>query len=314
MKKRVLSLLLTMLLLILSLIVVPVSAARSNPAASCVGDADNDGEVTILDATAIQRMLASLSVNSFSETAADTDGDGVITILDATVIQRWLAALPSPMDNVPPNNEVLYARAVLDAMTADEDEIMPLVNISKDDENVIWDGDRVLLLFMHKYPDSYPAGKDIELQWGNVWCVSAEECYRWIKNNGDGVTNWTERLHQVLGMPTSKEYTTLTAIWVDADLVYRPAFVTDPTAGMQTVYQPTGDEKFDAMYQAWFDDNVNWSYYESAYPWTRLGYTYDWADNGVEYGFSEFIIFSGAPATVEFTYTVDEFVAFAKTR
>lgn len=212
------------------------------------------------------------------------------------------------------SNDQLYDRAVRDAKNADEDEIMPLVNISKDDENVIWseDGKRVLVTFMHKYPDSYPAGEDITLQWGNVWCVSAGEMVKWIKNNGDGVTDWTERLHQVLGMPTSKDYTTITAMWVDADLLYRPAYVTDPTAEMKTVYQPTGDEEFDNMYKAWFDSNIILSYYDGAYPWTRLGYTYDWADNGTEYGLSEFLIFSGADATVANTYSIEDFVNFAK--
>lgn len=60
------------------------------------GDADGDGEVTILDATAIQRTLASLPVDSFNEIAADVDGDGEVTIIDATFTQRWLADLPCP--------------------------------------------------------------------------------------------------------------------------------------------------------------------------------------------------------------------------
>lgn len=55
------------------------------------GDADNDGKVTVLDATAIQRKLAALSVSSFNEKAADVDGNG-LDILDATSIQRWLAS------------------------------------------------------------------------------------------------------------------------------------------------------------------------------------------------------------------------------
>ena len=58
-----------------------------------LGDADDDGEVTILDATTIQRTLASLPVESFNEAAADADGDGEVTILDATSIQRYLAGL-----------------------------------------------------------------------------------------------------------------------------------------------------------------------------------------------------------------------------
>lgn len=55
-----------------------------------IGDADGDGKVTILDATAIQRRLAALNVASFSEKGADVDGDGV-NIMDATRIQRYLA-------------------------------------------------------------------------------------------------------------------------------------------------------------------------------------------------------------------------------
>ena len=60
-----------------------------------IGDSDCDGQITILDATYIQRRLANLPVDLFDETAADTDGDGNLTILDATVIQRYLVNLPS---------------------------------------------------------------------------------------------------------------------------------------------------------------------------------------------------------------------------
>ena len=177
---------------------------------------------------------------------------------------------------------------------------------------MLWseDGKKVLVAFVHKYPDSYPDGEDINLKWGNVWCVSAGELYSWIKDHD--AENWTNRLHQVMGMPYSKGYTTVTAMWVDSDLLYRPAYVTDPTAEMKTTYQPTGDEGFDTMYKAWFDSNIIWSYYDNAYPWTRLGYTYDWADNGTKYGLSEFLIFSGAGATVEYTYSIEDFVTFAK--
>ncbi len=61
----------------------------------CLGDVDGDGEVTILDATAIQRHLASVPTFAYNENTADTDGDDDVTILDATYIQRWLANLPT---------------------------------------------------------------------------------------------------------------------------------------------------------------------------------------------------------------------------
>ena len=63
---------------------------------SCrLGDADNDDDVTVMDATAIQRHIAELPTKSFSTIQADADEDGDITVMDATAIQRYLADLPT---------------------------------------------------------------------------------------------------------------------------------------------------------------------------------------------------------------------------
>ena len=68
--------------------VIPCAAADSY----ILGDADGDGEVTIMDATCIQRCLAELSVTgNFSRYAADLNRSGDIDITEATGIQRWLA-------------------------------------------------------------------------------------------------------------------------------------------------------------------------------------------------------------------------------
>ena len=60
-----------------------------------LGDSDMDKNVTILDATAIQKLLAKLDTGKFSEYSADADEDLTISILDATYIQKWLAKLRS---------------------------------------------------------------------------------------------------------------------------------------------------------------------------------------------------------------------------
>ena len=59
-----------------------------------IGDVDGDNEVTILDATALQRRLADIPTKSYNEKAADVDGEAGVSILDATAIQRWLAGFP----------------------------------------------------------------------------------------------------------------------------------------------------------------------------------------------------------------------------
>ena len=66
------------------------------PESTILGDVDGDGEVTIIDATYIQRHLASIPIPFvLDEAIADTDEDGLVSIMDATYIQRWIASLPS---------------------------------------------------------------------------------------------------------------------------------------------------------------------------------------------------------------------------
>ena len=63
-------------------------------AAYILGDADDSGEVSILDATVIQRYLAAFTVGAFDLDAANVTGR-TVSALDATVIQRYLAGFVS---------------------------------------------------------------------------------------------------------------------------------------------------------------------------------------------------------------------------
>ena len=204
-------------MLILSAAPSLTAAAAEKKTAWVKGDANGDGAVSISDVTCIQNYLADLPVGIVLD-AADVTGDGEIAVTDVTNIQYFLAGLPSSLDSKLSNDE-LYELSVRDAVFADEDEIMPPVNISKDDDRVIWDGDKVLVTITHKYPDSYPAGEEVELKWGDAWCVSAGEMYSRVKES-EGVTDWTERFHQVLGVPTSKNYNTVTGNTVTYQTVY----------------------------------------------------------------------------------------------
>lgn len=56
------------------------------------GDADEDGKLTVLDATMVQRYLAD-SKEAVNMANSDMNYDGKVTILDATAIQRNLAGL-----------------------------------------------------------------------------------------------------------------------------------------------------------------------------------------------------------------------------
>ena len=83
--------------IVLLLLLCAVVMAAALPAAAeesyIRGDADRDGEVTVVDAAVIQRHLASLIGEEYIDlAAADVSGDG-IDITDATSIQRYLASM-----------------------------------------------------------------------------------------------------------------------------------------------------------------------------------------------------------------------------
>ena len=62
-----------------------------------LGDVDSDSKVTVIDATYIQKQLASISLPfSIIKKVADVDKDNAISVLDATYIQKHLASLPCP--------------------------------------------------------------------------------------------------------------------------------------------------------------------------------------------------------------------------
>lgn len=61
------------------------------------GDADGNGAVEVVDATAIQRALVNLNTNDDGHMALRAAVvDGELSILDATAIQRYLAAMGNP--------------------------------------------------------------------------------------------------------------------------------------------------------------------------------------------------------------------------
>ena len=59
-----------------------------------LGDVDGDGDITIMDATAVQLHIASLEILAAdAQKRADTDVDENISIIDATNIQLFVAKL-----------------------------------------------------------------------------------------------------------------------------------------------------------------------------------------------------------------------------
>ena len=228
-------------------------------------------------------------------------------ILGAGIL--WLALRGNVGGNEagePKTDQELYADSVKDAAVAEEDEILPLVTLVPGAELVTWDesGERVRLCTWHNYPDSYPEGETVTLEWGEVWTFTPEELQSRLEREKQDGVDWDLRLTQLLGLPPENVKSNVTVFWADVKDIVRPAAQPDPTRGDMV----TKLEETEGAFKDWYDGNILWSYYDSAYPWTRLGYTYDWADNGTEYGLTEFLVRSGSQVEVISTQSTQEFL------
>lgn len=208
-------------------------------------------------------------------------------------------------ENVP-SREELWTAAMTDAVFSEDGEVTELVCLTRQDPRVIWDetGERVLLVTWHNYEEPCEPGDSLAHQ--DIWATSLGEFEDWYLENGSGVTDWELRLAQLLGMPDDSGCTMFSAFWVSPSEVIRPAYVTDVTAQMENGY----GQITDPAYRAWFDGNILYSYFESEYPWTRLGYTYDWSGGDSPYGLTEFLVADGSQAEIAFTYSTEDFVTW----
>lgn len=202
--------------------------------------------------------------------------------------------------------EELFEAAVRDAVFAQEDEIYPLISLEQGAPYAVYDSrGRVLLFTFHKHPEAYPCGRQVFTQWGEVWAFTGGELAHWYKANGALVEDWPQRLRQLMGLSPDNRATHFTAMWVNPQNVLRPAYVQDiGQVFMKTSFPKDVPEDF----RAWFNGNIIKSYFEGADPWTRLGYTYDWAQGSGEYGLSEFLVAQGSTVEVAYTCTTEEMI------
>lgn len=215
-----------------------------------------------------------------------------------------------------PGLEKSYENAVVDAMKAEESELMPLVTLTEEDPLANCVDGKYELVTLHKYPSSYPVGENVTLSWGEVWVTSLPEfnavSAKLMENYGD---LHGANLDQVLGMPWDFEtmessHTHISVFSVSLQDVFRPAFVKDPTQQVNHVDYWKMSEEEGEEHRNWFANNAYSSYMtDSTYPWTRLGYTYNWDPvfGNSEYGLTEFIVKAGATVTVKSTDTVHEY-------
>jgi len=143
----------------------------------------------------------------------------------------------------------------------------------------------------------------------DVWVSSQGEaqkiCNTW-KLNGDDLKI---RLNQLHGLRPNDQFTHFVTMLVSVDSLFRPAV--DPNI---TTFYPCGNmieldcgeifpfnvpEDYRQRIISWLNNTSGLGPRADGYPWTGLGYTYDWnPENQDTYGVSEYIIKAGSNITI----------------
>ena len=126
-----------------------------------------------------------------------------------------------------------------------------------------------------------------------IWMVPVDQVWDFFSENGREFS--VRRLEQALGLPPNAGCTRMVTLWVHPSDLVRPCADPAVTDSLCEVDFPVGQAvNIDAAYKRWFTDRRATVYNCDAvdcYPWSGLGYTYDWgadaSDNHV--GFSEYL-------------------------
>ena len=192
--------------------------------------------------------------------------------------------------------EERYQLAIQDAQVAEPNEIRRnLVPIVETNNDLIWQeeaGRRRVLMSTWTSWDGYRGyeGTDIDLT-REVWVTPAPFVQNFCRNAKMSGQDLVLRMEQLLGLPPNDGKTIFVEMWVSPADLFRPAPDSEITDTEAQLDFPAGTS---AEYIDWFNNLMATSYGNDGYPWTRLGYTYDWAADSDEEGVSEYVIRSGA--------------------
>lgn len=210
--------------------------------------------------------------------------------------------------------DALIARALVDAEQADEDEVVTdLITLTPEEPGLEWQtddaGEAWVQLVAWTDWDGYRAQVGQTVPLGRaIWVTAAPEVQAMCRETGLTGSALTERLEQHLGIRPGAGKPYFVTLWARPGTVVRPC--ADPNVGAASCVAtdvPTDVQIGTHAHRAWFEDLRARSYGEGGYPWTRLGYTYDWAPGADERGATEFLIPAETTVQIAAFTTTDEY-------
>jgi len=199
-----------------------------------------------------------------------------------------------------------YACSIIDAQNPEPHEIVSdLFRVHPDQPELEWRADghvKVVAWSQAQWWQPGPKKTDRE-----TWVTASPELKQICSQQAFATTTpLQDRLAQLLGVPLPASYDTFVEIWVKPMDLFRPC--PDPAID-DSACQIEFPRDVSASHRRWINDLRATQYYQpepevnsnkQAYPWTQLGYTYDWSPQSPDHrGPSEFILKSGARIEVQ---------------
>lgn len=192
-----------------------------------------------------------------------------------------------------------YEKSVSDASEPTQEDIHNgLWAISASNPKLVWNEDKsaVRMVAWTTYT-GYTQGDNVLGR--EVWVTAVPQLQELCKTLA--AEKIVPRINQFLGLPPATERDNgriFVEMWVKPGDMFRPcpdAEIDDTTCGLEFPASATADHK------DWMYGNYAYSYgfwQQTKYPWTGLGYTYDWCNANTHVGASEFVVRSGSTVNV----------------
>lgn len=211
--------------------------------------------------------------------------------------------------------QIAYNEAVRDALNPEPDEVVDdLIAIRFDNQDLVWlefeGASRLLTVSVVADTSFYTehVGQAYDTGTHYIWVTAAPELQTTCNAPAFGPD--IGKLRQLLGLTPTSEVTAMVEFWVTPDQLFRPApdpEIDDSTAGLILA------DDVEPWYREWFNQLRAHQYFQSrqppndAYPWTQLGYTYNWGSSDTEQGLSEFVIKLNESVIVNAIRSVQEY-------
>ena len=154
---------------------------------------------------------------------------------------------------------------------------------------------------------NYPLGRQTLTR--DIWVTAVPEVQKKCRSFKE--KDLALRLRQLLGLQPEASVTNFVTMEVTENDIFRPAL--NPVTVTEWPCGAPESKNCGEVFPDWVSDrHVRWitnqmltSYMIStppdrccSYPWTRLGYTYDWKPGSDRYGASEYVVRAGSPVNV----------------